>query len=170
MYWYQYVYYPTYNRLDGLLVGVGIAALYQFAPAAWARIAQYPRLMLALSLAVLTGAYFLCETPRSYATSVFGFPLVAAGYGLMLISAISPGSFLYRRSSSITAWIATLSYAIYLSHKGVIHVTHQFLKDAKLEDHLLLIVSIVTCAVAAYVLHRAVEKPFMWWRGKVLKG
>jgi hypothetical protein len=29
VYWYKFIYYPTYNRLDGLLVGVAIAGIYQ---------------------------------------------------------------------------------------------------------------------------------------------
>ena len=30
MNWYKWIYYPTYTRLDGLMVGVCIAALYRF--------------------------------------------------------------------------------------------------------------------------------------------
>ena len=30
--WYKWIYYPTYSRLDGLLTGVAIAALFQFRP------------------------------------------------------------------------------------------------------------------------------------------
>ena len=30
MNWYKWIYYPTYTRLDGLMVGVGIATLYRF--------------------------------------------------------------------------------------------------------------------------------------------
>ena len=30
MYWYRWIYYPTYTRLDGLITGVGIAAVYRF--------------------------------------------------------------------------------------------------------------------------------------------
>ncbi len=169
MYWYKYVYYPTYNRLDGLLVGVSIAAIARFAPQVWHRLCQYPTVTFIASLGILTGAYFLCAEPRSYAASVWGFPLIALGYGVMLISAVSPGSFLYRWRSPLTAWMATLSYALYLSHKGVIHITHELWADAKLNPNLLLIVAMVTCGMAAYLLHLVVEKPFMKWRNRFLK-
>jgi peptidoglycan/LPS O-acetylase OafA/YrhL len=39
-YWYKYIYYPTYNRLDGLLVGVSIAGIYQFLPGIWNKISK----------------------------------------------------------------------------------------------------------------------------------
>ena len=32
IYWYKWIYYPTWGRLDSLLAGVSIAALFQFKP------------------------------------------------------------------------------------------------------------------------------------------
>lgn len=55
MYWYKYIYYPTYNRLDGLLVGVSIACIYQFLPQAWSTISKYGNHFFVLSLLTLTG-------------------------------------------------------------------------------------------------------------------
>jgi len=168
LYWYKYLYYPTYNRLDGLLAGVAIAAIYRFWPATWLKISAYGNLALALSLAVLTGAYFLCEDQQTFNASVFGFPLIAFGYGLMVIGAISPTSFLYKWNPKITTFFATLSYAIYLTHKGVIHMTHKLLEGFNLDSNLLLVICIVTCTIVALLLNFAVEKPFMRLRDKVL--
>ena len=53
----------------------------------------------------------------------FGFPLVSLGYGMLVLSAICPKGLLFKKGSLVTAQLATLSYAIYLSHKFVIHVT-----------------------------------------------
>lgn len=169
VYWYKYIYYPTYNRLDGLLVGVSIAAMYQFLPATWSRVSQYGNLWIALSLAVLTGAYFLCYDQQSFNASIFGFSLVAIGYGLLVVAAISPTSFLFKWQSRGTTLVATLSYAIYLTHKGVIHMTHQLLADAQLDSNLLLVICMITCTCFAYLLHRVVEKPFMQLRNRILE-
>ncbi|HKO78069.1 MAG TPA: acyltransferase [Flavobacterium sp.] len=169
MYWYKYIYYPTYNRLDGLLVGVSIAGIYQFLPNIWSKISNFGNYFLLFSLIVLTGAYFLCEDMQSYYSSVFGFPLIAIGYGFMVTGAICPSSFLFKWNSKVTTFIATLSYATYLTHKGITHMTHQLLADFKIESNLMLIICIVTCIIGAYILNLSVEKPFMKLRNKIIE-
>jgi peptidoglycan/LPS O-acetylase OafA/YrhL len=168
MYWYKYIYYPTYNRLDGLLVGVAIAAIYQFLPAFFTRLSKYGNLLILLSVTILTGAYFLCYDQMTFNASIFGFPLIALGYGCMVIGAISPSSFLYKWNSKVTTLMATLSYAIYLIHKGVIHVTHQLLADYTIDSNLLLLISMLTSITAAFLVHWMIEKPFMQLRNKIL--
>ncbi len=167
--WYKYIYYPTYNRLDGLLVGVGIAAIYRFAPGVWSRLAGYGNLFIIAGLLILTGAYFVCEDQMTFRASVWGFPLIALGYGCLVMGAVSPGSFLYKWNSKTTTAIATLSYAIYLTHKGVIHMTHRLLDNFNLDANLLLVISMVACVLFAWVLHLLVEKPFMQLRKKIVK-
>jgi peptidoglycan/LPS O-acetylase OafA/YrhL len=172
IYWYKYIYYPTWNRLDGLLIGVGIAALSQFRPHTWGHIKRYGNLLILLGLLVLTAAYFLCVGQINFTASVFGFPLVSLAYGLMVAGAVSPGSFLSQWKSSVTGLIATLSYAIYLSHKGVVHLVQQAADRLhwKTDSNWVLLLSIVACLLAAWILHIVIEKPFMKWRQKILSG
>lgn len=169
LYWYKYIYYPTYNRLDGLLVGVSIATVYQFLPTVWNKVYRYGNLFIVFSLLVLTSAYFLCSDQMTFNASIFGFPLVALGYGFMVIGAISRTSFLYKQSSKITTFIATLSYGIYLTHKGVIHVTHQLFKDFEIDNNLMLLICMTTCVAFAYLLHLTIEKPFMKLRNRIIE-
>lgn len=169
MYWYKYIYYPTYNRLDGLLAGVSIAGIYQFLPNTWNKIAKYGNTLIVLSLLILTGAYFLCEDQQTFSASVFGFPLVAVGYGCMVTGAISPSSFLYRWQSKTTTFIATLSYAVYLTHKGIIHITQQLLKDFNLDSSIIFAICIFSCITGAFLLNIIIEKPFMRLRNKIIK-
>jgi len=170
MYWYKYVYYPTYNRLDGLLIGVSIAALYQFLPNTWNKLSRFGNLWIALSLIILTAAYFLCYEEHSYSASVFGFPLVAIGYGTLVIGAISPTSFLFKWNSKITAFIATLSYAIYLTHKGVIHITQKVFAnlDVEINSNIMLLICTISCILGALLLNLIIEKPFMRLRKKTV--
>jgi peptidoglycan/LPS O-acetylase OafA/YrhL len=168
VYWYKYIYYPTYNRLDGLLVGVSIAGLYQFRPVLWAKISQYGNLHLVLSLIILTGAYFLCFDQMTFNASIWGFPLIAIGYGCMVVGAVSPTSFLYKWKSKTTSLIAALSYAIYLTHKGVIHTTHEILNGIT-EPNLMLLVCTVTCIIFACLVRVLIEKPFMQLRNRIVK-
>jgi peptidoglycan/LPS O-acetylase OafA/YrhL len=94
--------------------------------------------------------------------------LIAVGYGFIVIGAISPNSFLFKWNSKATTLIATLSYAIYLTHKGIIHMTHQLLAGYKIESNLMLIICIMTCIIGAYLLNWSVEKPFMKLRNKFI--
>ncbi|QSB26503.1 acyltransferase [Flavobacterium sp. CLA17] len=169
MYWYKFIYYPTYNRLDGLLVGVSIAGIYQFLPNLWIKLSKYGNQFILFSLCILTAAYFLCEDLMTFKASVFGFPLIALGFGFMVAGSISPISFLYKMNSKITTFIAHLSFSIYLTHKGIIHTTHQLLKEFEIENNVMLLICMITCVLGAYILHLTVEKPFMKIRNKTIK-
>jgi peptidoglycan/LPS O-acetylase OafA/YrhL len=168
--WYQFVYYPTYNRLDGLLAGVSIAAVYVFVPNLWSKISRYGNALLVTSLLILTAAYFVCYDEQSYLASVVGFPLVAIGYGTMVMGAVSPSSFLYKRKSRVTALIATLSYGVYLTHKGVTHMTQQAAANLGLDinGNVVLVLCAVTCLLFAAALYLIVERPFMRLRGTIM--
>jgi peptidoglycan/LPS O-acetylase OafA/YrhL len=169
IYWFKYIYYPTYNRLDGLIVGVAIAGAYHFLPLFWGKIARHGNLFILLGLLVLTGAYFVCYRQMSFNASIFGFPLVAIGYGLMVVGAVSANSFLYKWHSRVTTLIASLSYAVYLTHKAVIHITHKLLDGYTIDSNLMLLICIVTCLSAALLLHWTIEKPFMKLRNRILQ-
>jgi peptidoglycan/LPS O-acetylase OafA/YrhL len=169
--WYKWIYYPTYSRLDGLLSGVGIAALFQFRPLLKEKLTAYGNLFLFLSVAILMGAYFVCINEESFISSVIGFALVSIGYGALVLGAISPTSFLYKFKSAITTKIATLSYAIYLSHKILIHITQeQFSKlDIEEDSGWMFLICIITCLAGAWLMNIIIEKPFLKLRNRILK-
>ena len=93
-YWTEHIYYPTYNRLDGLLVGVAIAALYQFSSKLWDKISKFGNQIIILSIALLTVVFFSFADLGTYSTSIWGFPLISIAYGFLVLGAISPSSFL----------------------------------------------------------------------------
>jgi peptidoglycan/LPS O-acetylase OafA/YrhL len=169
--WYQYIYYPTYNRLDGLLVGIAIAVLFHFRPQAAARLARHGKGVLALGVAVLAGAYWLCFDAQSFEASIFGFPLVALGYGLLVAGAISPTSVLHRTASRVSAKLAALSFAIYLTHKGVIHLTQAFFSAHGLtpDGNAMLLLCAATVLVGALLVNTAIERPMLRLRSRLLK-
>ena len=168
LFWLKYIYYPTYNRLDGLLIGVSIAAVYQFLPSVWSRISKFGNYFLIVSIIILIAAYFLCYEEHSFYASIFGFTAVSVGYGFMVIGAISPSSFLYQYHSKVTTFIAMLSYGIYLIHKGIIHITQGLLPYFEIDANssLSLIICIISCIIIAFILHQVIEKPFMELRKK----
>lgn len=169
MYWYKYIYYTTYSRLDGLLAGVLIAGLYHFYPKIWTKISPFGNLILLFGLMILTAAYFLCEDQMTFNATVFGFPLVALGYGMLVLGAICPTSILFKWNSKVLTKIAVLSYAVYLTHKGVIHMTHQLLAKFEIDSNLMLIICMITCLGFAQIVHLIIEKPFMKLRKRFVK-
>jgi peptidoglycan/LPS O-acetylase OafA/YrhL len=168
--WNEFMYYPTYNRLDGLLTGVGIAALFQFKPALKIKIESYANYIFCAGVASLIVSYFICLDEHGFMGSIFGFPAVSISYGLIVAAIISPASFLYRAYSPITTRMATLSYSIYLSHKGVIHITQQQLsKLGVAEDgNLMFCLCMLTVFFAAFLINLIIEKPFLRIREKIL--
>lgn len=168
VYWYKYIYYPTYTRLDGLLIGVVIAAIFTFLPKLWNSISKFGNLTLFVGLLVLTGAYFICYEQQSFFATFIGFSVVAIGYGFLVISALSPNSILFKWKSKVTTLIAVLSYAIYLTHKGVIHMTNALLDGKGVDENVILVISLIASIFAGYLLNLIVEKPFMKLRSKLL--
>lgn len=170
-FWYQWIYYPTYCRLDGLLIGISIAALFQYKPNFKHKMSAYGNLFLFISVLILIGAYYLCLDERSFAASVFGFPLVSVGYGVMVLGAITQSSFLYKIKSRITIHIATLSYSIYLIHKFIIHIVQdQFSKfNIAKDSNLMFLLCILTTITGAIIMNQLIEKPFLKLKDRLIE-
>jgi len=168
--WNEYVYYPTYNRLDGLLVGVSIAGLFTFYQKvkAWAN--RWCYLLLAVGIFMLIVAFQLCAVYASYNTAIYGFPIISIAYGLVLAAFVSPSCIFFKIKSKVTGLIATLSYSIYLSHKIVIHLVQKLLESFGIDKNGVLTMLIcAVCVIAAALLMRyLIEKPFLRLRNRVL--
>jgi len=171
MLWTSYIYYPTYNRLDGLLAGVSIAAISVFKPDFFKRITQHGNVTLLISLVLLIASYFVVDNRSGFTASIFGFPLVSIAYGVLVLAALSPNCVLYKYRSRVTSSIATLSYSIYLIHKGVFHLTQQWFGKMGLDkdSNLMILPCVFFAIIAAVIMRYAVEKPFLRMRDRVLE-
>jgi peptidoglycan/LPS O-acetylase OafA/YrhL len=168
--WYKWIYYPTWSRLDGLLVGVSIAALLQFKPNFCNRILKYGNKILLIAGLIFAGAYLMFSNQENLTTSVFGFTLTDIGYGIVVLAALSPKCFLYKYESKITAKIAALSYGIYLIHKIVIHVTQNQFVKFEIDDssNVMFLICIAAVFITSLILNETIEKPFLKLRKKIL--
>ncbi len=168
--WIQTIYLPTYNRLDGLLVGVAIAGLYNYLPSLFTKLSKYANALIATGLFLITIAYFQFGNDYTFGRSIFGFPLVSIGFGFMVLGAIMPNSFLYNWKSAMLTKIAELSYGLYLIHTAGILSTQTLLFDYGIakNSNLTFILSIIFCFAIALLLHYTIEKPFMKMRGRFL--
>jgi peptidoglycan/LPS O-acetylase OafA/YrhL len=166
----EYVYYPTYNRLDGLLVGVSIAGLFTFYPAFKEWVNKRSYIILLTGVLLVFAAWLLCPQQSTYNTVIFGFPLVSLGYGMILAAFVSPNNIFYRLRSKVTGLIATLSYSIYLSHKIIIHVVQNLLQMAGLDrnSNITMLICVACVIAAALVMRYVIEKPALKLRNWVL--
>jgi peptidoglycan/LPS O-acetylase OafA/YrhL len=164
------IYYPSYNRMDGLTLGVGIAALLIYRPKIKDFCAAHGNSILLTGIGLLIFASIVCTDFISYKTAIYGFPLFSIAYGVIVIAAISPTSVLYKFNSRITFVVATLSYAIYLTHKQVYHLVKIGVEKVTHEDLGVWTfwICIFVAFIGGFILHLIVEKPFLGLRKKVL--
>ena len=166
----EYVYYPTYNRLDGLLTGVSIAGLFTFYPKFKEWVNKRSYLVLSIGVLMLVTAFLLCPQQSTYNTVIIGFTLISLAFGLILAAFVSPANIFYKLKSKLTAQIATLSYAIYLSHKIIIHVIQSLLEKAGIEknSNLTMLICIICVLAGALTMRYLIEKPALRLRNVIL--
>lgn len=161
--WYKWIYYPTFNRLDAILIGICIAGISAYFRNLKTRIEKCSNLILATGLLLLTAAWFLCVDPYTFAASIFGFPLVALGYGFMVMTGTHKDSLLNKYASRVTSIIAALSYSIYLTHKAAIHFAQGLGEKLGIETNstTMFFLCILVSIVMAAVLRISIELPFL---------
>jgi len=170
-FYYKLIYYASLCRLDELIAGVGLALLRQGAPALWIRIARHGNATLAASLAVLAPTvWLLLEDRYGFAASVFGYPLLALGFGLLILAALSPSCPLHALRIPGAASLAIWSYAIYLSHRGVGALAAPLLSRLGYGPRtgLAMVLILLLSVLAGWLLYRLVETPFMRLRERHL--
>jgi peptidoglycan/LPS O-acetylase OafA/YrhL len=164
------IYYPSYNRLDGLLVGVVIALIFAFLPSFKKRLDQSPNWPALVGLIFLGLGIGLATHRTSFWATVLVFPVVSLGFGGLVMSAALPRSALNRIHIPGAATMASLAYPFYLTHKELIHLFHPLLKPFPLfsNSNVIGIANFLICLAGAQILHLAVEQPFLRYRDDLL--
>jgi len=163
-FYYKLIYYSSLCRLDELVAGVALALLRNRHPQAWAALTRHGRLWLLAGLAVTALAFWRFLDDRyGFAPTVFGYPLLGLGFGLLILAALSDNSGLRELRIPGAAGLALWSYAIYLSHRGVSALGAQLLSTLGYGPQTTVaIVSLLALSVlAGWLLYRLVETPFM---------
>lgn len=171
------IYYPTYNRLDGLMCGVLLAAARLFKPDLWKRYMP-ARIALGLGVALVVaallafshrGVFAGADLPliaQSLLGSVVGFPLLSVGVALMLggMLDLDPPSGRWRLPGATA--VATLSYSLYLTHKGVYHLDKMVFGKENLQGLSGFVIYFATCFIVAMTLWFLVERSFLRLRDR----
>lgn len=169
--WYMKIYYPTYTRFDGLAIGVLIAWFFQFSVRFKNLIDKRGTFFLIVGLLSVSVSLCFCRDQYSQGASIFGFTFVAVSYGILLLGAISSSSFLGSKNNFFTSKLALLSYSIYLSHKGVIHIVQMFLDRTTISvsGTLSFVICFSVCILVGIVYLYSIEKPSSYIKNKIIK-
>lgn len=168
--WYMKIYYPTHTRLDGLAVGVFIGYLLQYSSKFNRTVHNNGNILFIIGVILLSLSFWICREQTSREASVFGFTFVAISYGFIVMSAISKTSFLSRTRLYITTQLAGLSYAIYLSHKGIIHIIQSGLIHFKIDPSggLSLFLCLLGCIGGGLFYRFIIENPSATLKFRIL--
>jgi peptidoglycan/LPS O-acetylase OafA/YrhL len=163
------LYYPTYNRLDGLLAGVILAAIQVYRRDLWERLQRRANALLLAGLALMAGVLWLFVDRVGFLPNLIGFPLLSFALALLVAAAASPQCWIGRRAVPGAGWIAAMSFSLYLSHKIAMHLTWLQLGDWKEHGFLAFCAYAVAILALGAALHYAVERPFLRWRERWLR-
>jgi peptidoglycan/LPS O-acetylase OafA/YrhL len=166
-----WIYYPTWTRLDPLVFGVALAAIEQYRASWWSRLTGWATWLWLPGLAAIMYGLYLGEADLTIATCVWQLPLIALGMAMLLVCSLSPRLPISRVELPGAAFLASIAYSVYLSHKLVIHLviylssTYAF--SLGFVWALLLALSLIY--ITGTVLFLAVERPFLQLRKRIAR-
>lgn len=161
------IYYPSWMRMDGLLVGVMLAAVHVYRPHIWSLMQARSGAFLLGGLAMSILAFWLFSDRTGLLANTLGWPLLSFGFGAIVIAGSTSSSLLGRWRVPGASWVATISYSLYLSHKIAFHLVQKFIAPSAQEYGVLLFITyaLATLLLGA-ALHYLVERPFLRWRDR----
>lgn len=164
------IYYPTWNRLDGLLVGVILATCRTYRPQAWARAATHANAVLVVGLATMALSFWLFRDRTGLLGNSIGWPVLSLGLAMLVFAGAQTGSWIGRRALPGAGWLAAVSFSLYLVHKPVYGLVQTHFDDA-LEGRGYVAFAAYGFAslLAAALLHYAVERPGLRLRERLMR-
>jgi peptidoglycan/LPS O-acetylase OafA/YrhL len=173
--YFIHIYYQTYMRLDGLVIGVSLALIRVFRPAWWNVIAKQGHATLLAGCGLVASVMWMFRnnglgrlTGSPAWGTVIGYPLLACGLGFIVASSLSSNGILNRYRIPGARLLATLAFSLYLTHKAIIHLDQTYLRSlTSARDLKAITVYLLTCFAAAGALHLLVERPFMLLRNLI---
>ena len=161
----KYIYYPTYSRLDGLVMGVSLAAVRTFRVHWWSRLTRHSGLLAFFGSACVVAALWLCgfdyPAPDLPFSILFAFPALSFGFGLLVASAVSDKGFLTARIPGAST-LAALAFSLYLTHKSVAHAVHLLMPVLTAQPGWVSSgLYAVACLGVASLLYLGIERPLI---------
>jgi peptidoglycan/LPS O-acetylase OafA/YrhL len=159
------IYYPSWMRLDGLLMGVMLAALQVFRASWWSRLQGHSNAILIGGLALCACALWLFRDRTSLLANAVGWPVLSFSFGLLVFAGADRRSLIGRWRVPGAGWVAAISYSLYLSHKLAFHLVQTAFPPSIQAQGLSLFAIYATVALSlGSVLFLLVERPCLSWR------
>lgn len=165
------IYYPSWMRLDGLLMGVTLAALRVFRPHMWARLQARSNVFVLGGVALCCFAFWLFRDRTGLLANAIGWPVLSFGFGLLVFAGADRRSVIGRWRVPGVGWLAAISYSLYLSHKIAMHLVQVALVRSMQVSNVgrFAVYALAVLALGA-ALHYLVERPFLRWRDRRAAG
>lgn len=164
------IYYPTWNRLDGLLAGVALAMLKTYRPALWARLGARANLVLLAGSAGMALAFWLFRERAGLLGNSIGWPVLSFALALLVFAGAQANSAIGRRAIPGAGWLAAMSYSLYLVHKPIYGLVEMHLGDAlDGRGYIAFLTYGIASLCAAALLYYVVEKPALRIRDALLR-
>lgn len=166
---FPFVYRQSHTHFDGLLVGIGLALIRFARPLWWEKLTSKPWLMLILGAIVVGGGMALYTDLHRASAYALSLSLVGWGFGFVLVAAMSPSFWLARVKIPGAATIAALAFALYLTHKQMIHLATVIVGDYMEQKLATILLAMALSIAAASAIHYGIEKPVLAFRDKILR-
>lgn len=162
------IYYPSWNRLDGLLCGVALATWKTMRPQAWSHARRYADISLLVGVLVLVLSFWLFRDRVGFVGNTFGWPVLSFGLGLLVFASAGRDSLIGRREVPLAGWLAATSYSLYLVHKAAYHLVQTWWGSELAGTGVLAVLAYGSTAIlAGAALYYAVELPFLRLRKRL---
>lgn len=163
------IYYPTWNRLDGLLAGVVLAVWKTYRPDSWARAATRANVVLVAGLATMALSFWLFRERGGLLGNSIGWPVLSLGLAMLVFAGAQTQSWIGRRALPGAGWLAAVSFSLYLTHKPVYGLVEAHFGDAlDGETYLAFAVYGIASLLGGAVLYYAVERPGLRLRQRLM--
>jgi peptidoglycan/LPS O-acetylase OafA/YrhL len=151
-------------------MGVMLAALRVHRPQRWERLQQHANAWLLGGMGVCALAFWLFRERTGLLANTLGWPVLSFGLGLLVFAGAGRRSLIGRWHVPGMAWLAAISYSLYLSHKIALHLVHVWIAPSMPGSRVLSFLSYALAVLLlGAVLHYAVERPFLRWRDRRLR-
>ena len=163
------IYYPTWTRLDGLVMGIGAAVIQAFRSAVWVRITGRPNWLLGAGLlGIVASTLLFGDQIAGFWAAVFGFPLLSFSVVLIVMAATQRTGLIGRYPIPGAAPLAAGAYSLYLSHKAVFHAVQLISNRLPVAiQGAAFGLALLSALLVGAALYWAVERPFLKLRDRL---
>ena len=162
------LYYPSWNRLDGLLCGVALATWKTMRPQSWSQARRHADLSLIGGALLLALSFWLFRDRVGLLGNTLGWPVLSCAFGLLVFAGAGRDNLLGRLRVPLAGWLAAISYSLYLVHKAIYHVVQAHWGPSLAGRGFLAFLAYGGAAIlAGAALHYAVERPFLRLRPRL---